>query len=121
MYSLHILIALLDYKKTDGDVEDADRHRLLLGENVLNNSFNSTPEYTWPARPKSHNTFLILLAQLHSKNDLDIISSGFLQLLSHPLQAISTYLPGSVKNIIYYEELLMLLWIIIGNNKVGVI
>jgi hypothetical protein len=107
MHCLHVLICLLDYKRVTSTLGEVEKVKIETNESLFGNTFDSNAEYTWSKNLNlQRNVFAIL------------ILSGFIRLMNNPLRAASTYLPGSMKGIIYYEELLILLWIILGNNKV---
>lgn len=119
MHCLHVMIGLLDYKKISNQIEEAAIVKVKVDETLFGNTFDSNPEYAWSTKLSlQRNVFAILLAQLHNKSDLNILLFGFIRLMNNPLRAMSTYLPGSMKSVIYYEELLMLLWITLSNNRV---
>ena len=68
--------------------------------------------------PTDLNQFRFYVARIHRMVDFEFILGGFCTLLMNPLQASSTYLPNSIKQFTYTEEVLMLLWCFIEANPV---
>jgi hypothetical protein len=119
-YSLYVLIGLLDHKRPAGNGENRETSKIVVKGTSFDDVFNPGADYTSPFRPElQRNVFATIFSQLYRKLDLDFVFSGFIRLMNNPLRASSTYLPGSVKTFSCYEELLMLFWLFLNNNKVG--
>ena len=119
-HSLYVLIGLLDHKRPATNEEKKEASKIMVKGTPFDNIFNTDADYTSPFRPElQRNVFATIFSQLYRKPDLDFVFSSFIRLMSNPLRASSTYLPGSVKMFSHYEELLMLFWLLLNNNKVG--
>ncbi|CAN6603905.1 hypothetical protein TRVA0_002S03356 [Trichomonascus vanleenenianus] len=57
------------------------------------------------------------LSKLHRIQDLQFIADSLAKLLTQPIQASSSYLPGSRREIEWVSELTMLLWDLVQCNK----
>jgi hypothetical protein len=57
------------------------------------------------------------LRELSSEEDFDFIFQGLCRLLNNPHQANNTLLPGAMKQIACFQELLILFWKMIDENK----
>ncbi|KAK5162947.1 hypothetical protein LTR04_002874 [Oleoguttula sp. CCFEE 6159] len=63
------------------------------------------------------NSYRHFLGRLHRPQDFQFIVDGMTRILSQPLQATSTYLPGSQKSLTWAPEMLMLFWEALQCNK----
>lgn len=63
------------------------------------------------------NYYRHFLGRLHRPQDFQFIVDGMTRILNQPLQANSTYLPGSQSSIKFAPEMLMLFWEITQCNK----
>ncbi|KAL8941310.1 MAG: hypothetical protein Q9216_002329 [Gyalolechia sp. 2 TL-2023] len=63
------------------------------------------------------NFFRHFLGRLHRPQDFDFLVDGMLKTLNQPLQATSSYLPGSQKSVKWAPEMLMLFWEALQCNK----
>ncbi|KAF9421945.1 hypothetical protein BGZ94_008699 [Podila epigama] len=115
MLSLQVVIVLLDYQVIE---------RPLGISNDLTGSQNSTSSLTQPSiqRTLSHepgikNQFRHYLSRLHREQDFLFLTDGLYRILSNPMVASSTYLPGSTKHIKYHHESLILCWKALELNK----
>ncbi|CAI2180637.1 19593_t:CDS:10 [Funneliformis geosporum] len=83
----------------------------------------ATSTVTTPNTPKgqipSHvdNAFRYYASKLHRAQDFQFIMDGIYRILSNPMQANNTYLPGSTKQIRCHQEMMMLCWKFIETNK----
>ncbi|PVI05491.1 hypothetical protein DM02DRAFT_610769 [Periconia macrospinosa] len=73
------------------------------------------PEPGTGAAPR--NSFRYFLGRLHRPQDFQFIVDGMTRILNQPLQATSTYLPGSSKSITWAPEMIMLFWEALQCNK----
>lgn len=118
-HSLYVLIGLIDHKRYVCNELNTEKNEISVKGTSIDNIFDPNFDSSFSTnRDSQRSIFSILLSQLYRKGDLDMILNGFIELMNNPLRAASTYLPGSMKKITYYEELLMLLWIVSTNNKV---
>ncbi|KAF2200911.1 high-temperature-induced dauer-formation protein [Delitschia confertaspora ATCC 74209] len=67
--------------------------------------------------PPPKNFFRHFLGRLHRPQDFQFIFDGMNRILNQPLQATSSYLPGSHKSITWAPEILMLFWEMLQCNK----
>ncbi|KAL9012048.1 MAG: hypothetical protein Q9173_003158 [Seirophora scorigena] len=73
------------------------------------------PENGLDSPPK--NFFRHFLGRLHRSQDFDFLVDGMLRTLNQPMQASSSYLPGSQKTVKWAPEMLMLFWEALQCNK----
>ena len=73
------------------------------------------PEQTTGATPKNY--YRHFFGRLHRPQDFQFIVDGMTRILNQPLQANSSYLPGSQSSIKFAPEMLMLFWEITQCNK----
>ncbi|CAG8457531.1 3335_t:CDS:10 [Racocetra persica] len=67
--------------------------------------------------PNVDNAFRHYASKLHRSQDFQFLMDGIYRILSNPMQANNTYLPGSTKQIRCHQEMLMLLWKFLEINK----
>lgn len=67
--------------------------------------------------PPPRNFFRHFLGRLHRPQDFEFLADGMLRTLNQPLQATSSYLPGSQKSVNWASETLMLFWEALQCNK----
>ncbi|MCJ1237120.1 hypothetical protein MMC14_005104 [Varicellaria rhodocarpa] len=67
--------------------------------------------------PPPKNFFRHFLGRLHRPQDFQFIVDGMTRMLHQPLQATSSYLPGSQKSLKWSPEMIMLFWETIQCNK----
>ncbi|MCJ1313191.1 hypothetical protein MMC25_006868 [Agyrium rufum] len=67
--------------------------------------------------PSPKNFFRHFLGRLHRPQDFQFIFEGMKRILQQPLQATSSYLPGSQKSLKWANEMIMLFWEAIQCNK----
>ncbi|KAI9793425.1 MAG: hypothetical protein M1816_000318 [Peltula sp. TS41687] len=65
----------------------------------------------------SKNYYRHYLGRLHRSQDFQFLVDGMTRVLKQPLQAYSTYLPGSQKSISWAPEMIMLFWEMLQCNK----
>ncbi|KAI9651605.1 MAG: hypothetical protein M1831_000591 [Alyxoria varia] len=63
------------------------------------------------------NDFRHYLSKLHRPQDFQFLIDGMTRVLNQPLQATTTYLPGSQKSITWAPEMIMLFWEVLQCNK----
>ncbi|KAF2646734.1 hypothetical protein P280DRAFT_464922 [Massarina eburnea CBS 473.64] len=63
------------------------------------------------------NSFRYFLGRLHRPQDFQFLVDGMTRILNQPLQATSTYLPGSSKSLTWAPEMIMLFWEALQCNK----
>ena len=73
------------------------------------------PEDGKKSAPK--NNFRHFLGRIHRLQDLEFIVEGLKKSLNQPLQASSSYLPGSQKSLDWAPEMIMLFWETLQCNK----
>ncbi|KAF2465242.1 uncharacterized protein BDR25DRAFT_91818 [Lindgomyces ingoldianus] len=67
--------------------------------------------------PPPKNFFRHFLGRLHRPQDFQFLVDGMTRILNQPLQATSTYLPGSHKSLTWAPEMIMLFWEALQCNK----
>ncbi|KAL8840775.1 MAG: hypothetical protein Q9176_003621 [Flavoplaca citrina] len=67
--------------------------------------------------PAPKNYFRHFLGRLHRTQDFEFLVEGMLRTLNQPLQATSSYLPGSQSSLPWAPEMLMLFWEALQCNK----
>ncbi|CAG8640195.1 11015_t:CDS:10 [Rhizophagus irregularis] len=76
-----------------------------------------------PSTQKGHlpshvdNAFRYYTSKLHRPQDFQFLMDGIYRILSNPMQASNTYLPGSTKQIQCHQEMMMLCWKFLETNK----
>ncbi|MBE7180997.1 MAG: hypothetical protein INR71_07275, partial [Terriglobus roseus] len=71
-----------------------------------------------PARgPNPRNNFRFFLGRLHRPQDFQFLVDGMNRILSQPLQATASYLPGSTKSLPWAPEMIMLFWETLQCNR----
>lgn len=73
------------------------------------------PEEGHGPPPKNH--YRSWLGKLHRPEDFQFIAEGMSRILSQPMQATSSYLPGSQKLVRWAPEMIMLFWETLQCNK----
>ncbi|KAF1954073.1 hypothetical protein CC80DRAFT_567847 [Byssothecium circinans] len=63
------------------------------------------------------NSFRYFLGRLHRPQDFQFLVDGMTRVLNQPLQATTTYLPGSSKSLTWAPEMIMLFWEALQCNK----
>ncbi|RUP45654.1 high-temperature-induced dauer-formation protein-domain-containing protein [Jimgerdemannia flammicorona] len=63
------------------------------------------------------NAFRYYLSKLHRAQDFQFLMDGIYRILSNPMQANNTYLPGSTKQVRCHVEMMMLCWKLLEINK----
>lgn len=66
------------------------------------------------------NAFRHYMSKLHRKQDFEFLFNGIHRLLTNPMTAINTYLPGSTKRVGCYVDVMMMCWRLIETNSVCV-
>lgn len=75
----------------------------------------SVPEGGSSAAPK--NFYRHYLGRLHRPEDFQFLADGMTRVLSQPMEATSSYLPGSQKSVKWAPEMIMLFWEALQCNK----
>jgi hypothetical protein len=103
--ALHVLLTALDYSyfswRTPGD---------------KNTQEHSSTQASSSSASNEH-SFWIVLQNITSESDCQVIYKGLTTLLGNHVDAANTYLPMSQKTISCHAELLLLLWKLIDVNK----
>lgn len=73
------------------------------------------PESNNGIPPKNY--FRHFLGKLHRPQDFQFLVDGMSRILNQPLQATSSYLPGSQKSLTWAPEMIMLFWEVLQCNK----
>ncbi|ORZ03659.1 high-temperature-induced dauer-formation protein-domain-containing protein [Syncephalastrum racemosum] len=63
------------------------------------------------------NAFRHYLSKLHRAQDFQFLIDGIYRILSNPMQATNTYLPGSTKRVRCHVEMMMLCWKLLETNS----
>lgn len=67
--------------------------------------------------PPPRNNFRYFLGRLHRPQDFQFLVDGMNRILNQPLQATTSYLPGSQKSLTWAPEMIMLFWETLQCNK----
>ncbi|KAF2113853.1 high-temperature-induced dauer-formation protein-domain-containing protein [Lophiotrema nucula] len=67
--------------------------------------------------PPPKNFFRHFLGRLHRPQDFQFLVDGMTRILNQPLQATSSYLPGSQRSLTWAPEMIMLFWEALQCNK----
>lgn len=67
--------------------------------------------------PPPKNFYRHFLGRLHRPEDFQFLADGMTRILSQPMQATTSYLPGSQKSVKWAPEMLMLFWEALQCNK----
>lgn len=76
--------------------------------------------YTVPednSGPAPKNFYRHFLGRLHRPEDFQFLADGMTRVLSQPMQATTSYLPGSQKSVKWTPEMIMLFWEVLQCNK----
>lgn len=76
--------------------------------------------YTVPEEgnvPAPKNFYRHFLGRLHRPEDFQFLADGMTRVLSQPMQATTSYLPGSQKSVKWTPEMIMLFWEVLQCNK----
>ncbi|CAO3567977.1 unnamed protein product [Mortierella alpina] len=134
MLSLQTIVVLLDYHVVETPlpqppclrrIDDFASVELDQGSTTSASSSASSPAATavasttspTPASAGMKNQFRYYLSRLHREQDFVFLTDGLYRILSNPMAASSTYLPGSTKQVKCYHETLMLCWKTLELNK----
>lgn len=99
----------------------SDGHKVLITyslqflEALLIYPIPESSQYTDGTAPK--NIFRHLCSKIHKAEDLQFIADSLVKMLSQPIHASSSYLPGSRQEIPWTMELTMLFWDLVQCNK----
>ncbi|ETV82656.1 hypothetical protein, variant [Aphanomyces astaci] len=78
---------------------------------------NVAPEDDSIAEFDSNNQYRALLSSIQREEDFELLFNGLAKLLNNYHQAMNTLLPNSIKQIKCHQELLVLLWKLLDENK----
>ncbi|ETW04426.1 hypothetical protein H310_04703 [Aphanomyces invadans] len=78
---------------------------------------NVAPEGDSFAAFDSNNQYRALLSSIQREEDFELLFNGLAKLLNNYHQAMNTLLPNSIKQIKCHQELLVLLWKLLDENK----
>jgi hypothetical protein len=67
--------------------------------------------------PPPKNFYRHFLGRLHRPEDFQFLADGMTRILSQPMQATTTFLPGSQKSVQWAPEMIMLFWEVLQCNK----
>lgn len=73
------------------------------------------PEESNGSTPK--NFYRHFMGRLHRPEDFQFLADGMTRVLSQPMQATTSYLPGSQKSVRWAPEMIMLFWEVLQCNK----
>ena len=115
---VHALLVLLDFAGTPPPLSTANAtadhpSSARSFEQKQENASTAAEEYveSWP-----QNAFTEILCGVKNEKDFEVMFSGFSRLLNNIHEAQNTYVPSSIKQIRYHQELLILLWKCIDLN-----
>ncbi|KAF7723641.1 hypothetical protein EC973_001783 [Apophysomyces ossiformis] len=135
---LRVLLVILDYHspqttqlaRQNGQTSDTSATEIATGFDVRDpekralaeNGAGSTMEdITLANQEDTHepveNAFRHYMSKLHRAQDFQFLIDGIYRILSNPMQANSTYLPGSTKRVRCHVEMMMLCWKILEINS----
>lgn len=137
MLCLQVIVVLLDYQVIEGPAsppsrfsagiriegEAGDRHKQDYSSSDTPSNVlvpNTTPSDQQAQRTlegANKNQFRFYLSRLHREQDFLFLTDGMYRILSNPMAASSTYLPGSTKQVKCHIETLMLCWKTLEANK----
>ncbi|KAG0359998.1 hypothetical protein BGZ54_009742 [Gamsiella multidivaricata] len=130
MLSLQVIVVLLDYQVIERPHNSSgippgvcidDQKRSDAGQWSGDPTDSAGPlEFTSSATslpPANKNQFQYYLSRLHRDQDFMFLTDGMYRILSNPMAASSTYLPGSTKQVKCHQETLMLCWKTLELNK----
>ncbi|KAI9241942.1 MAG: high-temperature-induced dauer-formation protein-domain-containing protein [Podila humilis] len=120
MLSLQVVVVLLDYQVVERptSVYHPDVRVDSASHGVT--SYSSPPpqlQRSMSLEPGNKNQFRYYLSRLHREQDFQFLIDGMYRILSNPMTASSTYLPGSTKHVKYHHETLILCWKTLELNK----
>lgn len=115
--ALEVLLVLLDFGQTS--------ETALLATTKPQPSASGTPAASSTRNSASQveeggqvpNIYRNLLASIHRQEDFQLIFTGLSRLLNNYHQSMNTLLPNSIKQIKCHQELLVLLWKMLDENK----
>lgn len=73
--------------------------------------------YPSPQPGTDRNWYRSYMSKIYRPNDLQFMADSLARLLSQPISALSSYLPGSQKQIQWVTELCMMFWEVVQCNK----
>lgn len=98
----------------------SDRHRQLITyslQYLLVLLVYPVPESVTAEKQQARNIFRYLCGKIHKTEDLQFIADSLAKMLSQPIHANFTYLPGSRLEISWIPELTILFWDLIQCNR----
>ncbi|KAG0361486.1 hypothetical protein BG005_008218 [Podila minutissima] len=122
MLSLQVVVVLLDYQVIDRPTSvhrSSVRVDSAASQGVTSSSSSPSPtlQRSMSLEPGNKNQFRYYLSRLHREQDFQFLIDGIYRILSNPMTASSTYLPGSTKHVKYHHETLILCWKTLELNK----
>ncbi|KAF9293316.1 hypothetical protein BGZ74_011770 [Mortierella antarctica] len=122
MLSLQVVVVLLDYQVIDRPTSvhrPSVRVDSAASQGVTSSSSSPSPtlQRSMSLEPGNKNQFRYYLSRLHREQDFQFLIDGIYRILSNPMTASSTYLPGSTKHVKYHHETLILCWKTLELNK----
>ncbi|KAF8940484.1 hypothetical protein BGZ58_006156 [Dissophora ornata] len=122
MLCLQIIVVLLDYQviakvhSVSGNTVGRSGEHLTSADSVPT-APPPTPFPGMECESTSKNQFRYYLSRLHREQDFTFLTDGMCRILSIPMAASSTYLPGSTKQVKCHLETLTLCWKTVEINK----
>ncbi|KAG0232792.1 hypothetical protein BGW41_001726 [Actinomortierella wolfii] len=122
MLCLQVIIVLLNYQPIDVISQiTSNAGALRIGNPTSSSADANTPTSSTQSPPTpdliGKNQFRYYLSRLHREQDFTFLMDGMYRILSNPMAASSTYLPGSTKQVKCHQEMLMLCWRTLELNK----
>ena len=95
-----------------------DPEKRALAEKQAQDAESSQSNADLEVDETSDNSFRHYLSKLHRAQDFQFLIDGIYRILSNPMQANNTYLPGSTKRVRCHVEMMMLCWKLLETNQV---
>ncbi|KAF9902819.1 hypothetical protein EC991_004516 [Linnemannia zychae] len=136
MLCLQVIVVLLDYQVIEkaptlsscsatgidiesgsDDIHDQGSSSASSSTAIASNSIITMQQTQRTLESTQKNQFRFYLSRLHREQDFLFLTDGMYRILSNPMAASSTYLPGSTKQVKCHIETLMLCWKTLEVNK----
>ncbi|KAG0011083.1 hypothetical protein BGZ80_000963, partial [Entomortierella chlamydospora] len=117
MLCLQIIVVLLDYQVFEKLTQFDNMDGTQACSYRISEAMECPMPESAPTELAAKNQFRYYLSRLHREQDFLFLTDGIYRILSNPMAASSTYLPGSTKQVKYHQEMLMLCWKTLEINK----
>ncbi|KAI7852075.1 high-temperature-induced dauer-formation protein-domain-containing protein, partial [Circinella umbellata] len=102
-------------EKQAAEIQQLHGHQTQEAGDGASQSVSTAPELELDET--SDNSFRHYLSKLHRAQDFQFLIDGIYRILSNPMQANNTYLPGSTKRVRCHVEMMMLCWKLLEINQ----